>query len=121
MRSTIGLIGLLALGAGSTPVQADMLEIRAALPAPTLAACMYRSLRSENPGQMKLTAMGSGGAQELTREMNGGGYNVFMWRADIRPAGKSASSLSVEVSRPLAGADTYEDEVRRSVQACAGG
>lgn len=118
MRSTSGLIALCLLA--STPACAEGFQMAARAPAGDLAACMYRALRTENPGQMRLTSLGAGSSQELTREVSGVGSSVFMWRAEIRPSGRSVSVLSVEITRPIFGPDQYEQEVRSAVQRCAG-
>lgn len=117
MRLTNGLIALCLSFVTFTSAWAEVIQIQAPAPAAALASCMYRALRTENPGQMKLTALD--GAQELSRDAVGVGSSVFLWRAEVRDAGQRSSVVSAEITRPLIGPDQYEREIRQAVQACA--
>jgi hypothetical protein len=100
------------------PALADTFDFVVPIPADQLASCMYRQLRNEHPGQINVVDLTPLGTKEITRAMNGNGWNVFYWRAEIRRISSKASRVEATATKVLFGPD-HEDEVRRTAQACS--
>jgi hypothetical protein len=101
------------------PALADTFDLTVSAPADQLASCMYRRLRDEHPGQVNMVDLSPPGTKEITRSMNGNGWNVFYWRAEIRRVSARTTRVEATASKVLFGPD-HEDEVRRTVEACSG-
>lgn len=103
----------------ASPASAKRFKIEVGVRSDELARCLYRTLRSVGPGQVRMTSAGASGDYEILREASGVGSSVFMWRVDVERTGSRGALLRIEAAEPLLNPDGHEQDIMAAIMQCS--